>query len=450
MSRPKNPPSHPPSPSSPSPPSLPGVALVAVEADSPAGRKGLAPGQRLVAINDHPIRDLIDLRFHEASGRLRLRLWSDGGERQVTVQKRLDEPLGVELASFPVRQCRNNCVFCFIRQQKPGLRPSLCVRDDDYRLSFLHGSYITGTNLTGDDLDRIATQRLAPLYLSIHATDPDQRGRLLGRRGPAPVGPLLDFLQENRLCFHTQIVLCPGWNDGEALTRSLTDLADYHPFCQSIAVVPVGLTACREGLPALRPMSGDEAARLIDATATLRRRLARRLGEDIIYLSDEVYLLARREPPRYGRREYWHQLENGVGMVHAFYHRFSPSRLPDRVTPPRRVALITGPLGAQALERFVAALNRVQGLEVAPLVVENTLYGPSVTVSGLLAGGDIAGAIALRRGAFDRFIVPENALRAEGEVFLDDLSLDDLRQATGADVVVGPDHAGALARLLLR
>jgi len=381
---------------------------------------------------------------------LRLETSRESQTRRLIIKKGFDEGLGLEVEPFRVRTCRNNCVFCFVRQGGKGLRPSLCVRDDDYRMSFLHGAYITGTNLTGADLARIEEQRLAPLYLSVHTTDPRLRGAMLGCKGrepEAPTRPLMDFLAQRRLAFHAQIVVCPGINGGAELRKTLEDLCGYYPACRSIAVVPVGLTSHREGLPRLRPVTPDYARYQIRKSAPLRERLARRLGEDIIYLSDEFYLLAGLPLPDYSRREYWHQLENGVGMVYEFYKGFRPSKLPRRVETPRRVALVTSRLGKMVLARLIGALNAIEGLRADAVVARNALFGKTATVTGLLSGADVARAIWHTLRCYDRFLIPANCLRADN-VFLDDMTLDELRKETNAPVLVA-GNANEAAQLCL-
>ncbi|MCX7047782.1 MAG: DUF512 domain-containing protein, partial [Candidatus Sumerlaeota bacterium] len=239
-----------------------GLRVVSATPDSLAAAHGIGQGDRLISINNHPIRDLIDVRFYSACERARLEIASadigcaktgkSAPLRRVTIRKAFDGDLGIEVEPFRIRSCRNRCLFCFVRQQPKGLRAPLYVRDDDYRLSFLHGNYITGTNLDSEDLARIAEQRLAPLFLSVHAMDPLLRGRMLGLGRPAPIAPLMDFLSERRLAFQTQIVLCPGVNDGAALAQTLEALGGYYPHCESVAIVPAGLTRHREGLERLR------------------------------------------------------------------------------------------------------------------------------------------------------------------------------------------------------
>jgi putative radical SAM enzyme (TIGR03279 family) len=280
---------------------------------------------------------------------------------------------------------------------------------------------------------------------------------MLGLRRPAPVIPLMEFLASRRLSFHTQIVLCPGWNDGPALERSIEDLAAFHPWMGSLAIVPVGLTRHRRGLPRLRPVTPALARRTLDETAPLRRRLARRLGEDAVFFSDEFYLAAGLPVPDYRRRDYRPQIENGVGMVREFYKGFRPSGLPRRLAASasgggrvaRRVGLVTGALGEKVLERLLAELNRVEGLEVRPVIVPNRLFGASVTVSGLLGGADIARALRARRRDFDRFVLPSNCLRYEGDLFLDDWTLERLERAVGRAVRVASNRAADAARACL-
>ena len=417
-----------------------GTRIVAIDKDSLADIAGIRADDQLIAINGAPIRDEIDLRFHSACEDARVETRHGARKRTTKVRKEFHQELGLEVESFKVRRCHNNCVFCFCHQQPKGLRRSLSERDDDYRMSFLHGNYITGQGLSRADLTRIAQQRLAPLYLSVHALDPDLRGRLLGLRRAAPVTPLLDFMAQRRLAFQTQIVLCPGLNDGAVLERTVDALAAYHPYCESVAIVPVGLTSHREGLTPLRRVTPHIARKIIDSTADQRRRLARRIGRDIVYLSDEIYLTAGRDMPAYGRRDYWLQLENGIGMVYDFYRDFRARRLPKRIRKPKRVALITGTLGATALRRLADAMNQINGLTVDVVALRNRVFGSSVTVSGLLGGDEIVDAISRRQSRYDVFCLPPNCLRREDgpacdRLFIDDITLADAESAAGSATV---------------
>ena len=419
-----------------------GVRLTCVEPGGVAERLGLRAGDLLLAINGHAVEDQIDVRFYSSARRLRLK-WRPAAKRAVReagVTVRPGEQFGWEFEPFRPRRCTNRCPFCFVFQLPPGLRRPLYFRDEDYRLSFLYGHYITGTNLSNDDLGRIVRQRLSPLYISVHATEPRLRARMLGRRPPygglPPISRLLDFLAARGVEFHTQIVVCPGWNDGPALVRTLDDLRGYHPALRSVAVVPVGLTAHRAHLPPIRRVTPRYASRLIDALEPVMRQWRRALGERVLFLADEWYLRAGRAVPDYRGIDVAPQFENGVGMVGKFLRpwRAVERRLPRAVKPRRSVAVITGVLAEPLLRPIVTRLNAIEGLRVALVVVRNRLFGPTVTVSGLLAGRDIRDAVLARRHA-DRCLLPANCLRPWDNLFLDDLALGDLSAALDRPVL---------------
>jgi putative radical SAM enzyme (TIGR03279 family) len=404
-----------------------GVALTGIEAGGLAGRIGLRAGDVLLAINGHPVEDQLDVRFYSSARRLKI-CWRRGETiHEASARVRPGEDLGWEAESFAPRRCTNRCPFCFVLQLPRGLRRPLYFRDEDYRLSFLYGHYITGTSLSERDLERIARLRLSPLYISVHATEPGLRARMLGRRDLPPLTPLLDFFASHDIAFHAQIVVCPDWNDGPALRQTLDDLCRFHPALRSVALVPVGLTAHRAHLPHIRPITPGYAARFIDAMAPLMRQWRRALGERVLFVADEWYLRAGRTVPDYRGIDIAPQFENGVGMVGQFLRpwRAVERRLPRTIEPRRSVAIVTGVSAAVFLRPIVARLNRIKGLHASLIVVRNRLFGPTVTVSGLLAGRDILEALLSHRRA-DAYLLPANCLRPWDRVFLDDLSLDHL------------------------
>jgi len=442
-----------------------GVRLSRVEAGGLAHRVGLRSGDVLLAINGHKVEDQLDVRFYSSARRLRLR-WRHGDTIHETgARVRPGESMGWEPAPFEPRRCANRCPFCFILQLPRGLRRPLYFRDEDYRLSFLYGHYITGTNLSDHDLERIARLRLSPLYISVQATDPRLRARMLGRGRagifPAdirPISHLLDFLAAHNIEFHAQIVVCPDWNDGAALERTLDDLRGYHPALRSVALVPVGLTSHRAHLPHIRPVTRRYAARLIDSMKPIAREWRRALGERVLFVADEWYLRAGRAVPDYRGIDIAPQFENGIGMVGQFMRpwREIQKRLPraiaygrtsilpangqlrlERPRPAgafRSITVVTGVSAAAFLRPIVARLNAIEGLRVSLVVVRNRLFGPTVTVSGLLAGRDILDALLSRRRA-DLYLLPANCLRPWDRVFLDDLSLSHVAEHLNRPIV---------------
>jgi putative radical SAM enzyme (TIGR03279 family) len=414
-----------------------GIRITQLDPAGALARAGLKSGCFIRRINGREVEDELDFIFHAAEAELELE-WTDraGKRRRSVIERTYGEELGVEFAPFRPRACRNKCPFCFIFQLPPGLRRTLYFKDEDYRLSFLYGHYITGTSLSEADLERIVEYGLSPLYLSIHATDEALRARMLGRRKLPPLQPLLDYLRDNGIEIHAQIVLCPDWNDGPHLEQTLDDLRAYWPALRSVAVVPVGLTAHREGLPELKPVTAEYARRLIQERRSRQRELKRKLGEQLVFLADEFYLLSGTKLPSYRGRRELPQVENGVGMVWRFmrHWRRVEKNLPDELPRERRVGVVTGQLGGLVLKDVVERLNRIRRLKVELLVVENQLLGNSITVSGLLGGADVARAIQ-RGPRCDFYLLPANALRPEDQLFLDDVSLDMLQKRVGAPVI---------------
>jgi len=432
----------------------PGLRVASVDPGSPADRSGIRPGDRLLAINGQHVRDELDLLFLSADSPLRVHLISaDGQPRRVSIRKSDDTDLGTDLDPLSPTRCGNKCVFCFIDQNPPGLRSPLYVKDEDFRLSFTHGHYITTTTLQAADLERIVEQRLSPLYVSVHATSHELRCRMLGRspRRTPDILETLRYFVRNSISLHAQIVLCPGWNDGPELDRALDDLEEFLPSLLSIAIVPVGLTEHREGLPALELVTPTLAGQIIAQVAPRQMRLLEEHEHRIVLLADEFYLLADLPLPDYSEEEVQAQIENGVGMVQELFEGWPPKRLPKALPRPLRVAILTSPLGARAIDPVIADLNRIEGLEVSLAVLENTLYGPSVTVSGLLPGTDIDRALA-RVEDLDLAVIPANALRPDDERFLDDLTLDELRSRhPGVGIeTVGNSGLGILETIVKR
>ena len=401
---------------------------------------GLAAKDGIRRVNGREIRDALDFQFHAAEPWLVVEVERDGQVYSVELAREPGVEWGLEFEDMRVRECVNRCVFCFVDQMPPGMRRSLYVRDDDFRLSFLHGSYVTLTNVTRGDMERIATQRLSPLYVSVHATEPAVRQRLMGRVRPRE--DILDRIREladHGIEMHTQIVLCPGWNDGAHLEQTVEDLAGSHPAVRSIGLVPVGLARFRHGLPPLRPVTRKDAVRYVDFAARRGEQFAREMGKRLVYCADELYLLSGyRIPPK----EYYDgfpQLENGIGMARVLLDKWAAGRgmLSDdySIAGGRRVGLVTGELAAPLVEGLLSQGYGLSPLSVELIPVRNTFFGPSVTVSGLLTGGDIIRTVS-RRPDLGMVLLPPNCVNEEG-LLLDDLTVDEVAERLQADVRVG-------------
>jgi putative radical SAM enzyme (TIGR03279 family) len=421
--------------------------VAAVRARTAAAAAGLSPGDRILAVNGRPLRDAIDFQFYGAGEeRLELRVERAGERRALRLRRAAGRELGVELeAPRPgeIATCANKCVFCFIHQLPRGLRRSLYVKDDDFRLSFLHGNYITLSDLDEPSFARILAQRLSPLYVSVHATDPELRWRLLGRpRHSAEILPRLERLARAGIRVHAQIVLCPEWNDGPHLERTVHELAPLHPQVATTAIVPVGLTRHRDRLPALRTLTDAEARGLVDVAAGWQARFLAALGSRFVFLGDEVYLQAARPLPPAEAYEGFAIAEDGVGLVRRFEDGFA--RLRAREPAPRdrrRLTVVSGELYAPRLARLLAGFP---GARVT--AVPNAFFGGSVGVAGLLTGQDIQRHLAGARDLGEAVLVPAVALRDGEGVFLDDLTPADLARTLGVPVVAVEAAPRALRR----
>jgi len=435
-------------------PRLPQPAeVVSVEPGSIGEELGFQSGDRLLSINGIRPRDLIDLQILCGEEELSLEVEDPGGSLHVVeLEKEADDGLGLvfrEALFDGLRQCNNHCPFCFIDQQPPGHRRTLYLKDDDFRLSFLYGSYLTLTNLSAADWQRIEQQRLSPLYVSVHATDPELRSRLLVNPRAGLLMEQLAWFAERRLQVHAQVVVCPGWNDGEALSRTLADLARFGrgewPAVLSTAVVPVGLTRFRPPGDALRPVDPRAARAVIAQVEPLQEQWLAELGSRFAWLSDEWYLLAGLPLPPRPAYEDLPQRENGVGSIRAFLEELerATTNLPDALPRPRRLSWVVGRLVAGALQPVVDRLNAMEGLELLLHGLPSPYWGQDQVVTGLLTGADLLRGLA---GADlgEELLLPSVMLRQGEPVFLDDTTLADLqrqlpvpiRLITGADDLV--------------
>lgn len=404
-----------------------GLLIERVMPGSIADQLGLAGGDRLLAVNGHPLRDIIDYSYHASGGdELLLEVRTATDELwELEIEREPGEPLGLIFAPPRPARCRNSCLFCFVHQLPPGLRKPLYVKDEDYRLSFLNGNYVTLANLKPAELRRIVAQRLSPLYVSVHSTNPELRERLLGREGITPILEQLATLARAGIALHTQVVLCPGLNDGPELERTVADLAALHPAVRSLAVVPVGLTAHRRNLPPLRAVEAGYAREFVAHWQPRARALAKRLGSPFLFLADEFYLKGGLPFPPLGSYGDLPQIENGVGMVPLFLRDAARTLRAARRLGAFRVTVVTGVSSFGFVSDFLEKLGEKSGVEIVTLAVENRLFGESVTVSGLVGGNDIAAALAGREIG-QALLVPEVMLKEGEGLFLDDLSLDEL------------------------
>ena len=405
---------------------------------SPAERAGLAKGDVLLSIDGEPVIDLVDYEHLTANERLTLEIQKANGERErIDLEKDDYEPLGLSFATSlmdKMRTCKNHCVFCFIDQMPKGGRSSLHVKDDDWRMSFVMGNYVTLTNLDERELDRVIRRRVSPLYVSLHASDPAVRRTMMKNPHAGDILPQLTRLAEAGLQFHLQIVLCPGLNDGDVLRRSIDDMLALYPHAQSLAVVPVGLTRYREGLTPLRTFTREEAETLIDEIEALQQTLLVKIGTRFVFLADEWYTLSGRTLPAYDDYEGFPQIENGVGLLRLFegemlyaLEEHQPLKQPKRF-------LVAG--GTSAHDFFAESYKQLlpYGITLDTRAIQNRFFGESVTVGGLITGGDLVEQ--LKGEDFGRaLLIPRAMLKADEELFLDGMSKAEAEEALGTRII---------------
>ncbi len=439
---------------------------------SPADRAGLQPGDLIRTINGHLIRDIVDYQFYAADEVLTIGFERQQEQHEVTLVREEGESLGLLFGEEPapfIRQCANKCVFCFIKGLPPryvaqpglphGMRSTLYIKDDDYRYSFLFGNFITLTNLKEQDWQRLAEQRLTPLYVSVHTTEPELRRKMVDGPRAGEILEQIRRLGELHITCHTQLVLCPGINDGEHLERSIRDLAALRPIVESISVVPVGVTKYNNmlktgDLPPLRSYTRAEAEEVMACVEIHQRRFMEHdpASFPFVFLSDEWYYLTGREVPTAEHYGDYAQIENGVGMTRYLLDqwRLAQRRLPPCMPQPRRVTLVTGTMAAPVIEYLAADMRRVEGLTVRVLPVVNRFFGAEVTVAGLLCGQDVLAALQEAGDPGDLILLPRIMLDNAGERFLDDLTREEFqaRLATRAVFVRNAQETVAELRAL--
>ncbi len=420
------------------------VKIEGVAHGTPAEKAGLCPGMQLLLIDGHEINDGLDYEFHSSGGELELLVQEPFGEetKSIHITKQEYEPLGCEFASYLIdkqHRCKNNCVFCFVDQLPKGMREPLYFKDDDERLSFLFGNYITLTNLKPKEVDRIIDMRISPVNISVHTVNPELRVKMMGNRFAGEVLEYIPKLAEGGIQLNTQLVLCPGLNDGEELRRSIEWLAGFYPQIQSIAAVPVGLTKYRENLAQLRAYTQQEAAQQLAIMLEYGNRFKEEYGIRIVYPSDEWFLLAGQPIPTEEFYDGYMQLENGVGMWRLLEDEFTEAlEQEDEEPAPAAADLVVGMLSAPLLQKLAAMLEEKfpqVSLTVHPIV--NDFFGHGITVTGLLTGQDI---IAQLKGKMHsgRLLLPAVLLRAEGDILLDDMTPEEIGEALDVTVEIVP------------
>lgn len=425
--------------------SIRGVAIEDVRPQSAAERAGIRRGDVLLSIGGNEVRDVIDYLFHRGGPELEIEVKRKDRKLLFNLPPEEGAEPDLVLGHFRVRTCRNKCVFCFVSQLPRGLRKPLYLKDEDYRMSFLYGNYITLTNLSAEDKKRITEQRLSPLYISVHSTDRALRNRMLGNPRAPDVMKEMRFFKAHGIRMHAQVVLCPGYNDGAALTRTIRDLCSLYPHVESVAVVPVGLTAHRKA--ALAPVEMEDALLALDTIEAFQKKFKKRHGDPIVYGADELYIKAGRAFPPVRDYGELHQIENGVGMVADFMARARRLK-PASLAGGARHLTFTGMSFYPYLVKFADRLRGL-GADIRVVPVENAFFGGRVTVAGLLTGRDVIRALSSESSGSDLLLVPDVALREGDGVFLDDVSVKDVEEALSVKAaVVESTPEGLLRRMM--
>ncbi len=407
---------------------------------SVAKKAGILPGDEITSICGYPFVDDADLAFYETESHVELTILRDGKNQTFQIEKDEDEPLGIEMnQSDYIIPCKNNCMFCFVRQLPKGMRKTLYVKDDDYRMSFAMGSYVTLSNLTREDNDRIKRLALSPLYISVHCFTPELKKKICGNPRSAELFSILKELADANIMMHTQIVMMEGINDGDELMLTISELAKLYPHVKTVAVVPVGLTKHREGLTPLKPISPENARRTVKMVEEFNQKMVEKNGEPFAFCSDEMYLKGGVPLPSYESYGEFDQIENGVGLVADFFEAANFA-LADGVVPKGEYSSITGGSFAPLLEKYCKELESKYDVKIDVCAVRNDFFGESVTVSGLVTGGDI---IKQYKGKLRKdIIIPKTMLREFSGVFLDEVTLCELEQTLGVRVHVADGGDG--------
>lgn len=429
--------------------------IKSIEPGSIAEELGIEKGDILLSINDQEVEDVFDYHFYVNDEQLVLTIEKpDGEEWELEIEKDYEEDLGIEFEQGLMdeyRSCRNKCIFCFIDQMPKGMRDTLYFKDDDSRLSFLQGNYVTLTNMSDHDIDRIIRYHLEPINISFHTTNPELRCQMLHNRFAGEALRKVDRLYEAGIEMNGQIVLCRGINDGEELERSIRDLAGYLPYLQSVSVVPVGLTRYRDGLYPLEPFTPEDARKVLEVVRRWQDELYEKWGTHFIHAGDEWYLLAGEDMPPQERYDGYLQLENGVGMMRLLEDEFREAfeKLPGDEMP-REVSVATGKLAYPLICSMAEKLkSRYPGTVIHTYQIENRFFGERITVAGLVTGQDLKEQLSGKKLG-KALLLPCNMFRSQEEVFLDDMTLDELKYALQSEIDIvkssGQDFIDAVLR----
>ncbi len=416
-----------------------GALVAEVVKDSIAEELEIAAGDELLSIDGVKPRDLIDYRYMMYAEEMIVEIKKKNGEiEEIELEKDFDEDLGLifESAVFDkIRLCANNCIFCFVNQQPKGMRETLYVKDDDFRLSYLQGTYVTLTNLTNPDKERISQYKLGPLYVSVHTTNPELREKMLNNKQAGKILEHLRWLKENDIPIHAQIVLCPTYNDGEELERTLDDLKEFKEILFSIAVVPVGVTQYRD--TELVRVDKKVAIETIDLIGKFNKDMKKQIA----CASDEFFLMAERQVPPRKYYNQFAQLEDGVGALRLVLDDFEKRRkkLPASIESLKKLHLVTSEAAGTIFKDIIAEMNKIENLDFRLEIIKSHFWGKDVNVTGLVIGKDILEQLNPKKDEIDTIIVPSIMLKPMSESFLDDITISDIKTTLGCEVLIARD-----------
>ena len=425
------------------------LEIVKVIPNSVAREIGIVPGDFILKINSESINDQLDYRFNSAEEYIELLVQRGDEQILFEIEKEYEEDIGLNLQEMKMKSCGNNCVFCFVYQNPAGMRKALYFKDEDYRYSFLYGHYVTLTTVNDAELRRIVKQQLSPLYISVHSTEEKTRKLLLGIKKNDRLLEKIDYLVKGGIELHTQIVLCPGINDGIIFDQTVEDLKQFYPGIKSIAIVPVGLTKHRNDLFELRLHTNNELQNMIDYTNDYRKKLKKQLGTSFIYLADEFYIKAGTSFPSAEYYDDFYQIENGVGEFRDMIDNFDNNHntMSTEINTPAHITWVTGKLAAESLEKFIVSkLKVIKNLSIDLISIKNNFYGENITISGLLTGQDIYEQLNGKELG-DIVFLPPKVLNAES-LFLDNWTISMLEEKLDTKFYVYKDEITEIADVI--
>ncbi len=406
-------------------------------------------GDYLLSINDNQINDIFDFQYYQIADTLKLKFKTQNN-KIITINLKGDIQLDLTLEDFEIKRCRNKCIFCFVDQMPKGLRPELYIKDEDYRMSFLYGNFITGTSLSDDEINKIIKMNLSPIYLSVHTTDPDLRKFMLKNPNAANIIQLIEKFSNAGIDMHTQLVLCPGINDGDYLKKSIEDLSKFYPNVLTIGVVPVGLTNFRNSLYPLQRYNKTTAKEVLKIIKEYQNIFLKKYNTRLVFPSDEFFILAEKKIPTLDYYEDLEQYENGIGMMAYWVNNLNKlKKIINNIKPSKKVKIgfVSGKLAAPIYKKLLHNFFKNENIDLFILSIENKLFGPSVTVTGLLSGHCIIEGVKNTKSIFDYLFIPQNVINHD-KLFLDNLTINDIKNELKTEIIILDEELENLTKVL--